>query len=76
MLEGEMQTCYLGYSALADLWMRRYSELPLPRAGSKDELAGHRAFALEMRHSWLDLAAKAKAAFNCEVQDIIAPGLQ
>lgn len=76
MLEGEMQTCFLGYSALAESWQRRYHSLPPAGDGETDPFAGHRAHALETRHSWLDLAAKAKSAFNAEVQDIIFPGLQ
>ncbi|KZV61564.1 hypothetical protein PENSPDRAFT_693315 [Peniophora sp. CONT] len=76
MLEGEMQTCFLGYSALAEAWRQRHYRLPLASEGDIDEFAGHRAHALEMRHSWMDLAAKAKAAFNGEVRDIISSELQ
>ena len=72
MLEGEMQTCFLGYTALANAWQKRYDDLPPAVDGQVDVLAGHRAHALEMRHSWLDLAAKAKAVFNAEVEDIVS----
>ena len=71
-----MQTCYLGYSALAASWEKRYRALPPITDDIEDEYAGHRAHALETRHAWLDLAAKAKAAFNGEVRDIISAGLQ
>ena len=72
MLEGEMQTCFLGYTALAEAWRIRYCSLPPVVEGTIDIFAGHRAHALETRHAWLDLAAKAKAAFDGEVQNIIS----
>ncbi|VDB96112.1 unnamed protein product [Peniophora sp. CBMAI 1063] len=76
MLEGEMQTCYLGYRALADAWEEKYRRLPTTPEGQHDPYAGHRAHALETRHAWLDLAAKAKAAFNAEVENVVVATLQ
>lgn len=76
ILQGEMQTCYLGYLALAYSWRRRARVLPLPQDGADDEYAGQRAHALQNMHSWLDLAAHAKRSFNVEVAEIITDELQ
>ncbi|VDC00266.1 unnamed protein product [Peniophora sp. CBMAI 1063] len=75
MLEGEMQTCFLGYSALANAWKGRHVKLPAVPMEGVDQYAGLRAHALEMMHAWLDLAAKAKTAFNAEVENIISSDL-
>ncbi|VDC02771.1 unnamed protein product [Peniophora sp. CBMAI 1063] len=75
MLQGEMQTCYLGYLSLAYSWRRRGRLLPIAE-GSADEFAGLRAHALQNMHAWLDLAAHARQSFNAEVSDIITDELQ
>ncbi|VDB87287.1 unnamed protein product [Peniophora sp. CBMAI 1063] len=75
MLQGEMQTCYLGYLSLAFSWRRRCRLLPIAE-GSSDKFAGLRSHALQNMHAWLDLAAHAKQAFNAEVLDIISDELQ
>lgn len=72
MLQGEMQTCYLGYTSLAYSWRRRWHLLDKEPG---DEYAGHRAHALGNMHRWLDLAAHAKQSFNAEVSDIIFDGM-
>ncbi|VDB91414.1 unnamed protein product [Peniophora sp. CBMAI 1063] len=75
MLQGEMQTCYLGYVALAYAWRRR-ARLASNFDADSERYTGHRAHALQVAHSWLDLAAHAKDSFNAEVLDIITDDLQ
>ncbi|VDB94419.1 unnamed protein product [Peniophora sp. CBMAI 1063] len=75
MLQGEMQTCYLGYVALAYAWRQR-AHLSGNLQSERGTHPGHRAHALQVAHNWLDLAAFAKDSFNAEVSNIITEDLQ
>lgn len=59
-LQVEMEMTRLGYSARADIWLKRASDMA--QCGST--YSGHVAKAYEMEHVWRRLAARAKAVFD------------